>query len=206
MRKAIKNIVVISSHFDDAEIGCAGTILQHMLKGHHVKFYVINSDEHLTGDPSVRFAEQRASKGCFLKYSKYKNLEIQPLREEQIDKDIIGMIDEELPDILFVPWEHDTHQDHRRSSIIGQAVGRKRPIQTFFYSSGSTYDFNPTIFNPIDFDKKREILKCFSSQIKCGAINIDIIEKREAYWASLISMTEKHAEGFIARKMRYPYD
>ena len=205
MGKWKNNIIAIGSHFDDIEIGCAGTLLKHSEQGDHIKFYILNSDEHLTGNPNDRFKEQEKSINFIHKLSGIKNITYETFAEADDDKTIIQAIDFDNPEILFVPWEHDTHQDHRRASIIGQAVGRKRHIETFFYSSGSAYNFHPTIFNMIDFDKKKEILECHKSQVRCGAVNIDIIEKREAYWGSLMSLSVKHAEGFIARKMRYPY-
>jgi hypothetical protein len=42
------------------------------------------------------------------------------------------------------------------------------------------------------------------SQIKHGAINLDIVEKKNAYWASLISNEiNVYAEGFVVRKMKW---
>jgi len=101
---------------------------------------------------------------------------------------------------------YDTHQDHKRSSSIGQSVGRKRHMTTYFYSSGSTIEFYPNIFNKVDFNLKERVLENFSSQIDCKAINIDIIKKRELYWGSLISNEDKaFAEGFMARKVQYAF-
>ena len=199
-----KKILVIGCHYDDAELGCAGTIINHIKNGDDVKLVIINSDETQTGYINYRRDEQKMS----LEKMGFKNTLndcIITFYKKSENDVIISRLDIDQPDILFVPWEFDTHQDHRRSSIIGQAVGRKRHIETYFYSSGSTYDFNPNVFNPIDFSKKKEILECFDTQVKCGAINIDIIEKREAFWGSIISTEVKHAEGFIARKVRYSY-
>jgi hypothetical protein len=56
----------------------------------------------------------------------------------------------------------------------------------------------------IDFNKKLEILNCYKSQIEHGAINLDIVQKKNAYWASLVSNdNNKFAEGFVVRKMRW---
>ena len=108
------------------------------------------------------------------------------------------------PDIVFAPFENDTHQHHRRTSIISQAIARKRNITLLFYDSGSSYDFYPNIFSVIDINKKGEILDCFKTQIDHGAINLDIVEKKNAYWASLISDDpDCYAEGFVVRKMKW---
>jgi len=198
-------IVAIGSHYDDIEIGCAGTLSKHINKGDDVKFIIIKKDEHLTGDPNNRATEQLNVLKQMTTIETRMKVHLKTFNSNDNAEGIINYIDSDSPDILFVPWEFDTHQDHRRASVIGQAAGRKRNTSTFFYSSGSTYDFNPNVFNKIDFSKKKEILQLFKSQIECGAINVDIIDKREAFWGSIISTDNIHAEGFIARKVRYPY-
>jgi len=100
-------------------------------------------------------------------------------------------------------FELDTHQAHKRSSYIGQAVSRKLSTQVVFYNSGTSYDFLPNIFSIISFNFKQKLLECFRSQIELNAIDIDIIQRRESYWASLISETPGYAEGFMIRKMIY---
>jgi hypothetical protein len=82
-------------------------------------------------------------------------------------------------------------------------VGRKLPIQVIFYNSGSSYDFHPNSFSIIDFNAKEKILNCFQSQIKLSAINLDIIQRRESFWASIITEEAVYAEGLIIKKMLY---
>jgi len=199
-----KLIIAISSHFDDAEIGCSGTLIKHIENNDTVRIVILKCDEELTGDSKTRIQEQISAINKITKNR--KQLEFISYKHDDDNEYIIGEIDKLKPDILFVPWEFDTHQDHRRASVIGQAVGRKREISTYFYSSGSTYDFYPNVFSPIDFEKKLEVLNCFKTQVECGAIKLDLIEKRESFWASMISTEIKHVEGFVARKVIYSYD
>lgn len=196
----MKKILAIGSHFDDIEIGCAGTIYKHIQKGDEVYFAITHTDEFRTGEVDNRFEEQDKSFEVIgLNYkSKYHFL----FKEIDSDSTIIGDLDKVKPDIIFSPFEHDTHQHHRRTSIIAQAVGRKRNITTLFYDSGSTYNFYPNVFSVIDFNKKLEILNCYKSQIEHGAINLDIVQKKNSYWASIVSSEKnKFAEGFVVRKM-----
>lgn len=49
-----------------------------------------------------------------------------------------------------------------------------------------------------------EMINCFESQIKCGALKLDRRQKMEAYWATLVSDDiDAHAEGLIIRRMIY---
>jgi LmbE family N-acetylglucosaminyl deacetylase len=196
----MKKILAIGSHYDDIEIGCAGTILKHFQRGDKIWYAITHTDEYRTGAPGYRLSEQHEAANVIGINRRFIYL----LGETDSDSQMIECLDPIKPDIIFAPFEHDTHQHHRRSSVIAQAVGRKRHITMLFYDSGSTYDFHPNVFSVVDFNKKLEILNCFASQINCGAINIDIVKKKNAYWASLITdEPDVYAEGFVARKLKW---
>ena len=193
-------ILVISAHYDDFEIGCGGTISKHIEKDDDVYIAITSSDEYRTGNPADRYKEQLESVSIL--GIDVKNVFTFSYQSEP--HDIVGELDYLKPNIIFTQHEFDTHQDHRRSSIIGQAVGRKRNITTLFYDSGSAYDFYPNIFSLVDWNRKLELINCYKSQIECGAVNIDIVKKKNSYWASLISeLSDRYAEAFVVRKMRW---
>ena len=196
----MQNILLIGAHFDDIEIGCTGTILKHIAAGDNIMFAITSIDESRTGDVMIRAEEQNESAKKFELPDRFLYF----FSESDEISFIVSILDTLCPDIVFAPHESDTHQAHRRSSIIAQAVGRKRHITTMFYDSGSSYDFSPNVFSFINFDKKLEILECYKSQIEHGAINLDILKKKNAYWASLLTdIPDSYAEGFMVRKMIY---
>lgn len=191
-------ILAVGAHFDDIEIGCAGTIMKHLVNKDDVYFAITHTGEHRTGDVSLRIKEQGES----LKIFGLGQGKIHLFEETDSDAKIIATLDKIKADVVFSPYENDTHQHHRRSSTIAQAVSRKRHMTTLFYDSGSTYDFYPNVFSEIVFERKLQILRCFKSQIEHGAINVDIVQKKNSYWASLITdKPDIYAEGFVARKM-----
>jgi len=195
-------ILAIGSHYDDIEIGCAGTLYKHIQKGDEVYFAITHTDEYRTGPVVDRLHEQdKALKIMGIpKEPRYLFL----FAETDTDAEMIAALDQINPDVIFAPFEHDTHQHHRRTSIIAQAVGRKRHITTLFYDSGSTYDFHPNVFSTIDITKKFETLYCFESQINHGAINLDIVRSKNSFWATLITdKPDTFVEGFVVRKMKW---
>jgi len=196
----LMNILAIGAHFDDVELGCGGTILKHIQGGDNVYIAVTSADEFRTGLPQVRVMEQEQSLNK-MGLTK-KSLHVFSYKDEI--HDIIGKLDEIQPGVVITQYEKDTHQDHIRAFKIGQAVGRKKGITTLFYDSGSSYDFHPTVFSMIVFSQKMDLLKCYMSQIEVQAINLDIIQSKDRYWATLISDAPgMYAEGFIGRKMIY---
>jgi len=196
----MKKILAMGAHYDDVEIGVGGTLLRHVNSGHEVTIAITDSDEFRTGDINMRYQEQLNSINM-LGVDKNRLL---LFKTDDDLADIIGVLDKLNFDVIYTMFEFDTHQAHRRCSHIGQAVGRDLPIQVVFYNSGTSYDFSPNAFSIISFDFKQKLLKCFKSQIALGAINIDIIQRRESYWASLITeKNDSYVEGFIIKKMVY---
>ncbi len=195
-----KVVLAMGAHFDDVEVGVAGTLIKHLEKGHTVYIAILESDESRTGDPKIRRNEQMAALGNMGIPKKFLLL----FSYGEKDADVVAKLDDINPDVIYTLYEKDTHQAHRRCSIIGQSVGRKTHITTVFYNAGSSYDFHPNVFNIIDFDAKTKLINCFTTQIDCGALQLNAIKKKEAYWGSLVSNDQEcYAEGLIVRRMIY---
>jgi len=198
--KSPKLILATGAHFDDVEVGVGGTLAKHVEKGDTVRIIIMSSDEYRTGDVQVRLQEQVNAMEAIGLHS--TDLILFSMTDEPAS--IISSLDVMCPDIIYTPYENDTHQDHRRCSKIAQSVGRKRNIMTIFYYCGSSVDFYPNMFSIFDFKKKMKAINCYKTQISCGALKLDRRRKMEAYWATLISEDEDcYAEGLIVRKMIY---
>ncbi len=195
----MRKVLALGAHYDDVEVGVGGTLLKHVLAGDEIFVVITSSGEHRTGNIITRLGEQKES--LSLIGIPDKNLLLYD--ENQNDFDIIGALDKLKVDVIYTMFEFDTHQSHIRCSRIGQSVGRKLEAQVIFYNSGSSYDFQPNIFSIIDFEFKKRLLNCFKSQIALNAVDIDIIRRRESFWASIITKEPCYAEGFIVRKMLY---
>jgi LmbE family N-acetylglucosaminyl deacetylase len=198
--KENKIVLATGAHFDDVEAGIGGTIIKHINAGDEVYLAILESDEFRTGDPNVRKEEQKN----VLKHLGLSNLRLITFKSTDDSNEIVSTLDMLKPDIIYTPYERDTHRAHRRCSKIAQAIGRKKFITTIFYWCGSTLDFIPNMFSIINFDKKIELLKCHKTQIECGALKLIMRGKMESYFASLVSENENaYAEGLIVRKMIY---
>lgn len=192
-------ILAIGAHFDDVEVGVGGTLLKHINNGDEVIISVTNSDEFRTGDINMRHREQLDA----LNVLGIAESQLALFKTDDNVSDVVSTLDRLNPDVVYAMYESDTHQAHRRCSHIGHSVGRKLATQIVFYNSGTSYDFLPNMFSIISFDFKQKLLMCFESQVKLNAIDIDIIQRRESYWSSLVSETPGYAEGFMIKKMIY---
>ena len=191
-------ILAMGAHFDDVEVGMGGTLLKHIENNDKIYIAILNSDEFRTGEVNKRKKEQLES----LKIMGLNKKNLILFTSNEKEADIISKLDELKPDIIYTHYIKDTHQDHVRCSIIGQAVGRKKDISTMFYDSGSSYEFDPMLFNIIDFEKKSELIRCFKTQIQCGSISIESRKTFESYLAYLVSNDAyTYAEGFMTRRV-----
>lgn len=194
-------VAAIGAHFDDIEIGCGGTLHKHIKNGDKVYIVITSADEFRTGTPEKRREEQLHVLDLL---DLPRNQLITFQKDLSIDH-VVSDLDLLRFDLVFAHYQEDTHQDHRRSSLIAQAVGRKRTITTIFYEGASTLRFQPNIFSVIDFDFKIKLLECYQSQINRESINIDIIKRKNHYLGSLVSDDPNtYAEGFVVWKMKYP--
>jgi len=195
----MQKVLAMGAHFDDIEVSMGGTLMRHIEVGDEVYICIICADEFRTGAPVMRLKEQ-------ISVLNYLGLAIDSrlicFNMNDDDYYIISELDKYNIDVIYTSYEDDTHQDHRRCSHIGQSVGRKACVTTLFYGGASVRNFLPNIFIRVDERKKIRLLKLYTSQIKCRAINIDRIRKRGYYWGTMISSDSNcYAEGFVVNKM-----
>lgn len=121
-----------------------------------------------SGDPKIREEEcNRASEmmgadGFYLGGMEDTTIS-DDVRTIRIIEEIINKI---KPDIIYTHTYKDTHQDHRNTGYATLSAGR-RCKKIFMYESPTTFkEFSPQVFIDIseEFEKKKEIMRVFSSQ------------------------------------------
>ncbi|GAB2983147.1 bacillithiol biosynthesis deacetylase BshB1 [Mucilaginibacter puniceus] len=118
------DILVLSVHPDDAELGCAGTILKHIALGKKVGIVDLTRGELGTrGSAEIRDKEAAAS-AKILGLSARENLGLpdgffQNDKEHQLK--VIAAIRKYQPQIIITNAYHDRHPDHGRASDLVEA-------------------------------------------------------------------------------------
>ncbi|MHB9154216.1 MAG: PIG-L deacetylase family protein [Endomicrobiales bacterium] len=199
-------VLAIGAHPDDLEYGCGGTLYKLSKAGHSINLLVMTRGE-MGGDPDTRQKEQERSARLLnakLYWGRFTDTQV-PLQKETINT-IEFFIKKLKPDLIFVLFHNDTHQDHR---VISQAtVTATRYVQNvLFYEVPTTVDFSPaSIFvdvgGPI-LDKKMALLKAHRSQVFSTRIaNLSILESSRA--TALFRGVQnrvKYAEGFVPLRL-----
>lgn len=118
------DILVLPVHPDDAELGCAGTILKHVKLGHKVGIVDLTRGELGTrGTAEIR--DREATKAAeILGLSVRENLAIPDgfftnIQEYQLK--VIAAIRKYQPEIVITNAYHDRHPDHGRANELVEA-------------------------------------------------------------------------------------
>ncbi|MCM8796426.1 MAG: PIG-L family deacetylase [Candidatus Omnitrophica bacterium] len=198
------NILAIGSHPDDIEFGCGGSLLKYSRNGHSV-FLLILTDGSFGGNPKIRIKEQEAA----AKFIKTKNIFWGGFKDTELvgSRELILKIERVVqrvsPDIVFLNYWDDVHQDHRAAASAGVSATRYIK-EVLFYEVPTTQNFTADIFVDITsvLKSKLKLLSIHRSQVsKTGVEKLSILE-------SAISCANyrgfqarvKYAEGFKASR------
>lgn len=203
------NILIISPHPDDAELGMGGTIAS--LASNGINVYILdltNGEPTPFGSIPERLNEAKKAS----KILKVKNRIILDLPnrylEDKIEyrKKVAEQIRKIKPEIMFAPYYIDAHPDHiaayhlgiasrfysklTKSDIKGEPF---YPPKIFFYSiSHFKINITPSFIFPVTkkfFELKIKAIKSYKSQFSHSPNNkiISIITTIGKYWGNLIN-------------------
>ena len=199
------NILAIGAHPDDIEFGCGGTLLKYSRLGHNVNLMVI-TDGSCGADGQLRRAEQEQS----ARFIGAKSVLWGGLTDTQVvdNHDLILKIEDAVkktsPDIVFLNFYDDVHQDHRAVAQAGLSATRYIK-EVLFYEVPTTLHFEPDIFTDIQevLEDKLKLLGMHASQVHRTKVNnLSILESVKAcvtfrgYQGRM-----KFAEGFKALRV-----
>jgi LmbE family N-acetylglucosaminyl deacetylase len=174
------NVLAIGAHFDDVEIGCAGSLAKHRRNGDSVCIMVVTDSCYDYHDGTViRTRETALAEGkdaarildCELVCFNYttKHASFGPRLIEDIDR----AIGERSVDCVYTHWDFDVHQDHQaigKSTLAGaRKVPRLLMYQSNLYTNTQPFTANyyVDITETIDI-KRKAILAHKSEAIKFG--------------------------------------
>lgn len=214
------DILAFSPHPDDAELGCAGSLILAIRKGLRAGIADVSEGERSSrGTLKKRERERRRASDLMGIYDRFSLR----LPDSQIETNpshrlpIIQLIRETKPRIILAPYWKDRHPDHaatgrliKESSFyagvntIGDGLPY-RPERLFYYMIH--WPFQPSFVIDISnvWKKKIEILKAYSSQFKLDENGLEtvlsrpeflrVIEARSLWFGAMIGVT--YGEPFL---------
>lgn len=181
-------VMIFAVHPDDETLGCGGTILKHKEKGDVVFWCIVTEmkTEHGFSESRIARREKEISKvskmyGFDKVYKlKFPTTFLDTLPKGDLIERISSTIQDLQPSILYLPFKHDVHSDHRM--VFDAAVSCSKAFRynfikkTYMMEVLSESEFAPAIpsaaFIPNYFvditaylEKKLEILQVYKGEV-----------------------------------------
>ncbi len=185
MHTQFKNVLVLSPHTDDAELGAGGFLNKLIQSGANVIYAAFSTAEESLEDglpkdtlvTEVKAATQRLGvKSENLVLHKYKVRQLNYHRQEILE-DLIRLRNKCDYDLILMPSLNDIHQDHQTIASEGLRAFKKTTILGYELV-WNNLSFNTTSFVVLDkqdIEKKVDALSCYKSQSHRDYMSKDFI-------------------------------
>ena len=168
----MKNVLIISPHADDAEIGCGGVISRLIRSGGHVAVAVFCVDPIVVPDGLERgdWVKEQARAAEFLGFDlivfDYEMRRLSDRRQDVLEQ-LVDLRETLNPDCVFIPSTFDIHQDHKCISAEGVRAFKDRNLlgyELFWNHIGLHQTQTYFKLSPKDIAKKIKAISFFKTQ------------------------------------------
>ncbi len=207
-----ENILVIGAHFDDADLGCGGTMARFASEGKKVYKLTLtdNKTDFEQRNIKVGFEDSLADSQNASQILGVEELVDFPFIEcnnlqyaTEIMQSIERIIFEKNIDTVFIHFDADLNKDHVAASLLSETAARHCKNVLYYQSNGYVLSkaFYPTLFIDISdfYDKKAEALGAYRGDHNRYDRLFDISLKRTEIWGYANEV--KYAEGFMPLKV-----
>lgn len=168
-------ILAIGAHFDDVELGCGGTLINHLKKGDDITILVVTQSGYVSKttshirDNQIAYTEGKKSASLLHADLITGNFETLNL---SASKELINYLCEQIkkinPQIVYTHYVGDQHLDHQ--AVAKASIIATRHVKKVLSYVSNIYDTYPTfspnyIVNISDaFENKLKLIDCFESE------------------------------------------
>lgn len=167
-----QNIVIMAPHTDDAELGCGASVAKYISEGKHITYIAFSTcsqslPANLPADTLVTECT-RATKVLDITDVHFFDFEVRKFQyhRQEILEELIKLNQRLKPQTVFIPAEHDVHQDHQ--VIYAEGLRAFKNCNVLGYElPWNNFRFQPTYFERIDEKQlalKQEALQQYNSQ------------------------------------------
>ena len=205
------NVLVVTAHLDDLELGCGATIAKLHDRGNRIISLVLTNSEYRGVDQTiVRTKEAALEEGILA--SQMLGYELITCDEDALDISvndrnivkILDVIDKRNIDTVFTHWHGDTHPPHSRVHRMVLHACRHIPRVLGFAVNWyiGEQPFGPNFFVSIEeshWERKIGALRCYTTEFKrAGPKWTEYLNNHTLN--SGIQMGVYRAESFVAYK------
>ncbi|MGE4384596.1 MAG: PIG-L deacetylase family protein [Endomicrobiaceae bacterium] len=193
-------VLVIAPHQDDESIGCGGTIIKHTQNGGHLEV------AFCTSDTIERMNETKnATKILGSKINHFLQFPIRSLSSSntELSKRFTELFARVRPDIIFVPFLIDNHQDHVAISkaLLKSYKQNKTDAIVYAYSVWTTLIPNLIVDVSDVWKEKTKAIDCYKTQTATRDY-IKMALSIAQYWSVVKGKNTTHCEAFFKASMQ----
>ena len=126
-----KKVLVIAPHQDDESIGCGGTLIKHVKNGGRLEIMFCTS-----GGEKRMYESKDAAKILGSRINHFLQFDIRSLSKnvDQLSERFMELFNRIKPEIIFLPFMIDNHQDHIAISKAFIKTYNKKKINAMIYA------------------------------------------------------------------------
>ncbi len=201
-RSMIENILILSPHTDDGELGCGGSIARFVEEGKKVSYIAFSWCEKSVPEEYpcdiLKTEVRAATKILGTEEPVLLDFEVRefPRQRQEILDAMIAIRKEIQPEIVLTPASFDTHQDHK--TITEETLRAFKKCTILGYEQPwNNITFNTSAFVVLEerhINKKTAALKCYETQKHRAYLNEEFIKGLAITRGTQIE--ERYAEAF----------
>jgi len=190
-----KRILVIAPHQDDESIGCGGTIIKHVKLGGKVEIVFCTSGEEKRMEETKEAAKILGSKlNHFLQFdirSLYDNT-------NKLAERFTELFNRIKPEIIFLPFMIDNHQDHIAISRAFAKSYKQKKIDSLVYAYSVWTTMIPNVVIDIsqEWEQKKQAIECYKTQTK-DRDYVTMASSISKYWSIVKGKNTQYCESFF---------
>lgn len=189
-------VLVIAPHQDDESIGCGGSLIKFVKDGGHLEIAFCT-----TGESERMNETKKATQILGSKTNHFFQFEIRSLYSN-INK-LADCLSDLLfykikPDIIFMPFMIDNHQDHVSVSKAFCKAYQKTKIDCLIYAYSVWQVLIPNVIIDVseEWEQKKAAIECYKTQ----TVSRDYVTMASSiaqYWAQVKGKDTKYCESFF---------
>ena len=191
--------LILAPHGDDEVIGCGGALLRHTAAGGRARALICTSDGHVReGEARAASRLMKLDEPLFLNYP-VESLE----RQAGLPDELARVLDNVMPQVVFVPFFIDNHTDHRALNKALLAACAKKDYKFIVYAYPVWLPLYPNVLIDIGgvWEQKKAAIGSYQSQLATRDY-ITMSRSLAAYWATVKGHGLELAETFFKMSCR----
>lgn len=178
-----KNILILAPHTDDGELGCGASVAKYIAEGKKVTYVALSScsqslPAHLPKDTLVTECKA-ATQALKIQEVIFFDFEVRQLlfHRQEILEALIRIYQKLQPETVFIPAQHDVHQDHQ--VVYAEGLRAFRNCNVLGYElPWNNFRFQPNYFEKVSEEQlclKQNALHHYQSQAHRKYMSDDFI-------------------------------